>query len=300
MSEKITQGLLLSYIITTRNRLPFLKITLDKLIENIQPDEEILVIDSDSTDGTFDYLKTLYEKGKIHQFISEPDKNQAHGWNKAMLLARGILIKKIIDDDIFCYSAIRKCKDYMLANQKVDVIISNDLSSSLTKKELIEKHSRLDEFKDWKSAKTKSFTFGDIHMIIRKSALTYIGLYNTGFTMMDWEYALRISYLRANIAYYTGYNALSVSHDNTVSALKNLEQIKEQGKKAQFFYEYAGDSAKISTWSKIKIVLGKILLAKKTTSAVNVIDENNLKATYQYLQEYLNTINQEKSYDFIN
>src|SRR5476651_636037 len=103
----------LSYILSTKNRLPFLRITLSKLISIINIDEEIVVVDASSTDGTKEYLQELFEVGKIHQFISEPDRNQAHGWNKAMLMAKGIIIKKIIDDDVFCYDAIRRCKDHL-------------------------------------------------------------------------------------------------------------------------------------------------------------------------------------------
>ncbi|WP_295676193.1 glycosyltransferase, partial [uncultured Mucilaginibacter sp.] len=91
----------ISYIIATRNRLPLLKITLQKLIGELQPNEEIVVVDANSNDGAKEYLQKLFDEGKIHQFVSEPDRNQAHGWNKAILMAKGTLIKKIIDDDVF-------------------------------------------------------------------------------------------------------------------------------------------------------------------------------------------------------
>ena len=71
------------------------KITLGKLLDELQPGEEIVIVDGGSTDGSKKYLQTLFDKGKIHQYVSEPDHNQAHAWNKAMLMARGIIIKKI-------------------------------------------------------------------------------------------------------------------------------------------------------------------------------------------------------------
>jgi|GEM_PF-5677686 len=67
----------ISYIIATRNRLPFLKITLEKLIGELLQDEEIVVVDGNSNDGSKEYLQTLFGEGKIHQFITEPDKNQS-------------------------------------------------------------------------------------------------------------------------------------------------------------------------------------------------------------------------------
>jgi glycosyltransferase involved in cell wall biosynthesis len=287
----------LSFIIATYNRLPFLKITLEKLVVELQPGEEIVVVDGNSTDGSKQYLQTLFEQGKIHQFISEPDKNQAHAWNKAMLMAKGIIIKKIIDDDVFCYKAIRACKDHMLDNPAVDVLISNDLGSSLNNYKHIEKLGRLPQFEKWNKGIAPSFTFGDVHMLIRRSSLAYIGLYNPAFVMIDWEYSLRVSYLRANIAYYTGYNALSVAHPQTVSALKNNKLVIEQGKRACIFYEYAGDRTEISLWSEIKIFLGKSLhKIKKVAKEPKEDPIGDIRSIYDYYYHYIMDLNNSEKF----
>jgi glycosyltransferase involved in cell wall biosynthesis len=290
----------LSYVIATRNRVPFLRITLEKLVNELQPDEEIVVVDGNSADGSGAYLQQLFEEGKIQQFISEPDKSQAHAWNKAMLMAKGIIIKKIIDDDVFCYGAIRKCKDFLLANPAIDVIISNDLATRLNDYKNVQKVSRLPQFKNWKSGINPSFTFGDVHMLIRKASLTYIGLYNTGFIMIDWEYSLRISYLQARIVYYTGYNALSVTHAQSISSLKNTRLITEQGKKGAVFYDYKGDRHEISTWSKIKIQAGKWLKSKKESDViVNREVTEDMGIIYNYLYDCIAGYNNSQEFTFL-
>jgi glycosyltransferase involved in cell wall biosynthesis len=290
----------LSYIIATRNRFPFLKITLDRLINNLESDEEIVVVDGNSTDETKQYLNNCLKEGKIHQYISEPDKNQAHAWNKAMLLAKGTIIKKIIDDDVFCLAAIRKCKDYMLQNTAIDVVISNDLSSSLLDYKTITPNSRLQQFEKWKNKINPSFTFGDVHMLVRKSSLAYIGLYNTSFIMMDWEYSLRITYLQANIAYYSGFNALNVFHPQNVSSLKNEKLAFEQGKRAEIFFEYAGDKAEISLWSRVKIFIGNIVFRKKDQFKLDEINFENLEEIYETYYLYINSLNNIDKYEFYN
>jgi len=285
----------LSYIIATRNRLPFLKITLERLIGEIGHNEEIVVVDGNSADGSKEYLQRLFEEGKIHQFISEPDKNQAHAWNKAMLMAKGTLIKKIIDDDVYCYEAIKKCKAYMLQNEAIDVLITNDLGSSLNDHQHIEKYTRLPQFEKWKEGLVPSFTFRDVHLLIRRSSLAYIGLYNIGYTMMDWEYSLRISYLKANIAYYTGYVALNVAHPQTVTAQLDMTSAKEQEKRAEIFYEYAGDRAEISNWSEFKILTGKLLKYKKGNKPVeNKTIAADLQTTYDHFYQHLSDINDQE------
>ncbi|HEY9003101.1 MAG TPA: glycosyltransferase [Mucilaginibacter sp.] len=292
----------LSFIISTRNRLPFLKILLAHLLPQVLPDEEIVIVDGASTDGSREYLQQLFEKGAIHQYISEPDQNQAHAWNKAMLMARGTLIKKIIDDDVFCYSAIRKCKEYMLQNRQVDVVISNDLSSTVLDHKKISKVSRLSQFEQWRQGLVPSFTFGDVHMLIRRSSLALIGLYNTSYVMMDWEYSLRISYLKANITYYTGYNALSVGHSQTVSASRNVAFIDKQAKRAETFYEYKGDKAEIKNWSKLKIFVGKTLNYDKSRSNANTNNDDNqveLNVMYDHFYDYLSKINKSENFTFL-
>jgi glycosyltransferase involved in cell wall biosynthesis len=291
----------LSYIVATRNRLPFLKITLERLINELQSAEEIIVVDGNSTDGSKEYLQQLFEKGKIHQFISEPDKNQAHAWNKAMLMAKGTLIKKIIDDDVFCYEAIKKCKGYMLQNPQVDVLISNDLETSLSDHQKIQKRTRKPQFEKWRNGFVPSFTFSDVYLMIRRSSLSYIGLYNTSYTMMDWEYSLRISYLKANIAYYTGYTAINVSHPQTVTSLINRRLINEQSRRAEAFYEYSGDRADISYWSEFKILVGKTLNYNKGVSnnTENEQEVNDLTSVYDYLYDHLSKINETENYTFL-
>ncbi|WP_343523803.1 glycosyltransferase [Pedobacter sp.] len=288
----------ISFVLSTRNRLSFLKLTLNILIKGLKPDEEIVVVDGNSSDGTPKYLEELFKAGKIHQYISEADRNQAHGWNKAMLMARGIIIKKIIDDDVFDYHTIRKCADFMLANPEIDVVISNELNVSLSNCKQIGKSSRLKQFIDWKHNKADSFTFSDVHLLIRKSALSYIGLYNTNLVMMDWEYALRISFLRANIAYFTGYNALSVGHEQSVSANKNIKLVHQQGEKVRLQYNYAGDAAEISLWSKIKIYIGKILFSSNDKKE-NLTAKIDIPETYAYLYLKTEQINKNGVQEFI-
>jgi glycosyltransferase involved in cell wall biosynthesis len=299
-THKIMRAVNLSYIIATHNRLPFLKITLEKLVSELQSDEEIIVVDGDSVDGTKDYLQQLYNAGKIQHFVSEPDKNQAHGWNKAMLLANGTILKKIIDDDVFCYEAIRICKAYMLEHAAVDVVISDDLSGSLYDSAIISKHTRLPQYKKWRSGLMPSFTFRDVNILMRRSSLSFIGLYNTDFIMMDWEYALRISYFKANIVYYTGCNALTVGHNQTVSSLKSRQLIIEQGKKAEAFYAYAGDGADITYWSIIKIAVGKLIHKTLPGKAASDFNPKNISDIYNHFYEALAEANKNVPFTFLD
>lgn len=293
----------LSYLICTYNRVNFLKILLPKVIDNLQPDEEIVVVDGNSADGSKEYLQQLFNKGKIHQFISESDKNQAHGWNKALLMARGTIIKKLIDDDVPDFKAIRKCCDLMLANTAIDICISNQLESKLTDPAIIEITGRLHQYTQWKNGFVKSFTFSDVAMLVRRSSLSFLGLYDTQFKMMDWEYSLRVSYLQAKIAYYTGYNSLAVDTPGNVTSTATRELRKFEGKIGKLKYSYAGDNANISLFSNIKIWLGIIwhrLTPSKKSDILNIMPlDAELKNSYSFFYQKLDEYNNSGDFEFI-
>ena len=116
-------------------------------MDELQPGEEVVVVDGNSTDGSKEYLRQLFKEGKIHQYLSEPDKNQAHAWNKAMLMAKGAIIKKRLSMTMFFVTRLSgSVKNFMLQNPAIDVMISNDLGSSLDDYKNIQRFSRLPQF----------------------------------------------------------------------------------------------------------------------------------------------------------
>ena len=293
----------LSFIISTKNRLPFLKILFAHLLPILNPDEEIVVVDSESTDGSAEYLQDLFTAKKIHQFISEPDNNQAHGWNKALLMAKGTIIKKLIDDDVHDIVAIRKCRDFMLQHTEVDICISDMLTGDLANPGLISTATRLSYYRQWKSGVTKTFTFSDLTMLQRRSSLSLLGLYDTQFKMIDWEYSLRVTYLEAKIAYYTGYNSMSVPTPGNVSssATKDLFRLEENIGKIK--YGYSGDKSGISFYSKIKIWIGgtrdHLKNKKAQPETLKVPAETELMEIYAVLYQKLEEQNKKGSWNFI-
>jgi glycosyltransferase involved in cell wall biosynthesis len=196
----------LSYVVNTRNKLPYLKHSLPRLIANVQADEEVLVVDGASTDGTMEYVRSLYRAGNIHQFISEPDKGEAHGWNKGLLLARGTLIKIITDDDVFYYPGIRKCRSFMEQHPDCDALGTEGSSVFWVDG----KH----QYQDWKMDNTSKyrnwletgmcFGFNGLGLVLRRSSLALTGLFDTSSVVVDIEFTFRITAKRVNLAWFTG------------------------------------------------------------------------------------------------
>ncbi|RYY08091.1 MAG: glycosyltransferase [Sphingobacteriaceae bacterium] len=296
----------LSYIVVTRNRLNYLQITLTKLIDNIGTDEEIIVVNGNSNDGTTEYLNHLYQRNKIHQLVNEPDQNQAHGWNKALLLSKGEIIKKIMDDDVFDYPSIQLCKNWMLNHPQIDICISNSLQADVLAPANIGQTSRLSYYKQWKNRATKCFSFSDVYMLIRKDSLSLTGLYDTQFEMIDWEFSLRCSFLKVNIAYYTGCISLTVQTPGNVSSKLAKKTAKHEAQIVKIKYGYPGDSIDISLWSKFKIFIGTSLqkLQRHTLftcqkSEHNLITDTRLIVIYNEFYLHLQKANQQANHYFI-
>jgi glycosyltransferase involved in cell wall biosynthesis len=260
----------LSYIITTFNKLQYLKVVLGELIKRRFPDEEIVVTDGGSTDGTIRYLEQLKKEGKIQQCISEKDKGEAHGFNKGIWMSSGDLIKIITDDDAFNYNVIEACKLYMLANPDIDAIGANTGNLSLgNKKSLVWAQDFHDDFFLWRAGKLNNFFFNGTCLMLRRSSLALMGIFNSGGLLTDFEYTLRITGI-ANIAWCTGLLSVRILNPKSNSIVFN-ERLKLDSEKLSHYYDYKypHERAKIARKQlrlskKIKIFVKSVLhYAKK-------------------------------------
>lgn len=207
----------LSYVLTTFNKLAYLQVTLPDLVKACKEDEEIIVYDGGSTDGTREYLQGFFDRGQIHQFVSERDFGEANGYNKAMMAAKGEVIKIISDDDAYDYEAIAYCKNFMLQNKEVHLVAADGfgVNNLLQKNEFSRRHA-VNSFREWKASK-RPFIFCGLSILLRKDALPLMGLWNTNYLIIDFEYALRVTASKARIGWFTGVNYVNIVNERSNS-----------------------------------------------------------------------------------
>jgi glycosyltransferase involved in cell wall biosynthesis len=222
----------LSYILTTYNKLPYLKSTLPLLLQNVGEEEEIIITDGGSQDGSAEYIKAaIHSKANCH-FICEKDFGEAHGLNKALLIARGDIIKVITDDDFFDYRAIRLCRDFMLANG-CDLIGGNGVGCRLTDADFTY-HDYAPQYQQWLKDR-KTFFFSGLSLMLSRRSIPLLGLFHTGIKMVDLEYCLRATSLPIKMAYYPGYMYCNIVNPSSNSA-KFFDLFYEEQVKIDLFY----------------------------------------------------------------
>ncbi len=88
----------ISIVIPTKNRLNDLRRCLESLIPQLSSEDEIIVIDNGSSDGTSDYLRLLSENLKNIKYIHDPTPNLSHLFNLGWRNAKNELIGFLNDD----------------------------------------------------------------------------------------------------------------------------------------------------------------------------------------------------------
>ncbi|MEK7213611.1 MAG: glycosyltransferase [Patescibacteria group bacterium] len=248
----------LSYLTATKNKLSYLKRGLEKVIAEKKSDEEILIADGGSTDGTKEYLESLKAQGKIDYFISEPDFGESHALNKLFLIAKGILIKIINDDDAYYFPTIEACKKFMLEHSQIDILgmeggsIKHKSPSELYICPLTDCTK---DYLKWKKDHTP-FQYPVLGIMLRRSSLPLLGFWNLTFTMADTEYTFRVTAGKANVGWYTGSSYVYIKNQDGVTWVRKNRVENEIARLRKFYLNEDPESFIIK---KLKALKRKIL-----------------------------------------
>lgn len=286
----------LSYLIATKNKLPYLRVGIGKLIANKKEDEEILVADGGSSDGTPQYLAELKKAGMIDYFISEPDSGEAHAQNKLLFAAKGTLITSINDDDVFHFKTIAAIKDFMLDHPEIDMTGADGGFKDQSAGKTVRPFYYEESYRKWQSDHTPFESCG-LGLVYRRSSLPLLGLWNTSYKRLDAEFMLRNTSGKANIAWYTGHAYVNISVPQSTSLVYMKTIKKETEVLHKLYFDKDPDPFVLQ---KIRILLNKIrngtLFKGKDASRKTGAPWAELVAI---AEAWLEKINREKKLEFI-
>lgn len=121
-----TENNMISVYIPTYNRLEYLMRAVDSVLSQNYPKKEIIIVDDNSTDGTWDYLKALEKKYSYVVVIKKPSdllRGPQVSRNIAIETAKGKYITGLDDDDFF--GPDRLIKMMKAYNEKYAFVCSN-------------------------------------------------------------------------------------------------------------------------------------------------------------------------------
>jgi len=113
---------LVSVIISTYNRKEKLARLIDSLLKSDYSNLEIIIIDDNSKDGTYDYVKKLYGNDKRITIIrNNREKFTSYNWNLGLKLSRGKYILILGDDMVVERDCIKKLVNFL--EEKLEFVV---------------------------------------------------------------------------------------------------------------------------------------------------------------------------------
>lgn len=222
----------LSYLLVAHNNLPALRTVLARLTAARQPDEEIIVIDGGSTDGTPDYLRQQQAEGRIQQYRSEPQKGDAHGLNKGFVMARGRFLKIVTLNDAFCLPAIREAAAFMQAHPEIDALIGNTGTlAAAGNPQITLRADQEAAFNRWFEHKEAAPLLG-LSLVLRHQALALTGFLHPGLHQVDQEFLYRITSLNVSLAWTSAVLATYVRPQPGATPA-----VAEEAERVAFFHD---------------------------------------------------------------
>ena len=216
-SSELSRPPRLSYVMCTKNRGDIFSGSLRRVLEEKRPCDEVVVVNGGDDGETHELLERERARGRVDVVIHGADRNQAHGWNRGFLACSGEIIKKLTDDDVYDFSLIRRSADELAAADDADLLFSNELFSDADLYPRCNTHDFRGGYDQWGSGCTPCFFFPDPPLLIRRTSLPLLGLFSLRYQLIDYEWSLRVTTLRARIIFCTGCHSLSFWRPETVT-----------------------------------------------------------------------------------
>lgn len=261
-----------SIILPTYNSIRFLAERVDTIINQTYTNWECIVIDGESTDGTWEYLSEIASTDNRFRLYQYPPKGVYDAWNKGIEHAKGDYIYFATSDDTMTTDCLEKLRYALDKNTNCDIA-----HCCLN---IIDSESKIVEHLKWDTFPAQQF-YGDFikkhhtrlapldgllycthntvyhsftQLLIRREVFKRIGLFLTNRgSIADFEWGMRVG-LSCNTIHVPGYLATWRLHDDQSTSLDYFNSWKHK-KDILILVDQAINNCKSKYKGKLKIHL---------------------------------------------
>jgi glycosyltransferase involved in cell wall biosynthesis len=212
----MVESVRVSYILSTKNRAQHLERALANVREFITPADELIVMDGGSTDATAQVVEAY--RDVVSVFRSEPDRGEAHGFNKAALMARGRLLKPLTDDDHIYPAGLHSAIAALEADATLDAVIGGGEhcyagADAQVGTPVHYYHLAPGETLTLETLVRVGCGLG---FVLRREMLARVGLFNPDFLLTDIDYLVRMLRTGCKVKYIDAKVFRHVSHEHSL------------------------------------------------------------------------------------
>lgn len=241
---------LVSICIPTYNGSKHLEACLDSVISQTYQNTEIIIVDDQSTDMTWELLNQYATKdNRIRLFRNETNLGLVGNWNRCIELAKGEWIKFVFQDDWLDRDCLRKMVATSEADGALLTVCRREFVFELVNDLVIAEYEKFSnhfspegQFPNQQRISSQEFCgvllkhpavnfLGEpTAMLIHSNAITHYGIFNPEFIQLcDLEYWARIgcnagiSYVPETLAYFRVHkNSTTSTNETNHTYLKNV------------------------------------------------------------------------------
>src|SRR5258705_278577 len=111
-----------SILVPSFNAAPFVERAMRSALSQMGPDDELLVQDAGSTDGTLDILRRLENEDSRLKLVVESDRGQSDALNLALARAKPSWVVWLNSDDVVLPGGLDAVRDAIVSHPDADVI----------------------------------------------------------------------------------------------------------------------------------------------------------------------------------
>lgn len=218
MNQHITPKI--TILMTTYNGMAYLDECIQSVLNQDHTDFEFLIIDDASTDGTYEFVKSIKDQ-RIKLFRNEINIGQTASLNIGLKMASGEIILRLDQDDVCLKSRVREQSLYMQENHSIVVACSFERTITNTNNVV----------RNWKrKIQNRGDFVGYIILglcpvwhpsaVFRKSKILELGGYDTKYgPAEDYHLWSKIAASGYNGSVIPKYHLLQRNHQQSQSAL---------------------------------------------------------------------------------